>query len=64
MSDGPLTQQNYRELNAALAAVNKARIAIESARRAGVNVDEHAAALEYVEQRLNQIKGEYFKGQR
>lgn len=62
--DNPLTQTNYRELNAALANINKARLAIESARRAGVNVDDQAAGLEYVEQRLNQIKAEYFKGQR
>ena len=61
-SDNPLTEANYREINQALARLNKAKLMIESAKRAGVDVDDQCAGCDYVEDRLNKIKAEYFKG--
>jgi hypothetical protein len=62
--DSPLTEANYREINTALANLNKARLATEAAKRAGVDVAEQCAVCDYIEQRLNAIKAEYFKGRR
>lgn len=62
MSDNPLSENNYREINQALARLNKAKLMIEAAKRAGVPVDDQCAGCDYVEDQLNKIKAEYFKG--
>jgi thiol-disulfide isomerase/thioredoxin len=61
MNDTPLTNADYQGINQALYKLNKAKLAIESAKRAGVDVSEHCVGCDYVEQRLQQLKQEYFR---
>lgn len=58
--NSPLNTKDYTSLQSALAALNKAERLIESAERAGVPCDERKSECEYMRDRIDRLKAEYF----
>lgn len=60
MSDTPLTDVDYRNINTALGHIAQSRDVIERARRAGLEMDDAAAVLDAYQFKLEALKREFF----
>lgn len=56
----PLTDGDYRKINAALAALAAARRKVELANSAGITCEDREQECDFLEAQLEQIKSVYF----
>jgi hypothetical protein len=59
-----LNQKYYTDLNRAASTLNRARLLLEQAKRANIDVGERCEVCDELEQHIEAIKKAYFPGRR